>query len=157
MPPLTGLGVLCWFRFLQRCRAYGTPVTPGKVCRGHLLVSATRFPLFNCAPVTSDHLCLRSWRDVRVSSKEILPVIFVFDACESCKVHPVNGGCASPRLVGLKVRVDPFICARTQQPQGFVCPFCQTLAGRRSVPGVGEPDIQPARLSQWKSRRGRRH
>ena len=102
-------------------------------------------------------LCVPRWRDIRVSSKEILPVVFVFDACQSGKVHPVNGGCAASRLVGLKVRVDPFIRARTQQPQGFVCPLCQTLAGRRIVPGVGESDIQPARLSQWKSRRARRH
>src|ERR1041384_7561117 len=101
--------------------------------------------------------CVPRWRDIRVSSKEILAVVSVLDACQSGKVHSVNGGCAASRLVGLKVRVDPFIRARTQQPQRFVCPFCQTLAGRRIVPGVGESDIQPARLSQWESRRDRRY
>src|SRR4051812_2148260 len=48
------------------------------------------------------------WRDIRVASEEILRVIFVFDAGQSGEVHRVNCGGAASRLVGLKVRVDPF-------------------------------------------------
>src|SRR5215213_2257316 len=87
------------------------------------------------APVAADYdsyplaRALVRRRDVRVSSEEIPRVVFGFDAGQSGKIRPVNGGRAAPRLVRLEIRVDSFVGPRTQQPQRFVGPLCQAPAG----------------------------